>query len=408
MKVRHIPSKRSLRKKKVAAYCRVSTGRYDQEESYETQRSYYEGYIMNNEEWEFAGIYADEKSGTKAENRPGFQALVRDALDGKVDMILVKSISRFSRNVVDCDKAVKMLASHGVSIVFEKERIVSTDPSSSMILSLMAAIAQDESRSISDNVKWANRQRVKRGEYNLGNNRVLGYDSIDGKPVPNKDAVIIRDIFSLFISGLNFNQIAEEIGRRGYKGLRGKNITSRGVAYILRNEIYAGDKLLQKNPPKNFLTKRPEKNKDYESNLLIDDHEPIVSREDWITVQRMLAEKCCINAPGVSNKVTRKHALYGKVFCAECEAPFVRKTALKNTDENGKRVYHKVWKCSDREKGKHGNGCRCDIIAEETLLKEICEQMGWTDECCDAFPFERLNEIEHIEIGRDGIAVYEY
>ena len=122
----------------------------------------------------------------------------------------------------------------------------------------------------------------------------------------------------------------------------------------------------------------------------------------------MLAEKCCINTPGVSNKVTRKHALYGKVFCAECEAPFVRKTALKNTDENGKRVYHKVWKCSDREKGKHGNGCRCDIITEEILLKEICEQMGWTDECCDAFPFERLNEIEHIEIGRDGIAVYEY
>lgn len=407
MQVRHIPSKRNQRRKRVAAYCRVSTSRYDQEESYETQHSYYTDYIKANAEWDFAGVYADEKSGIKASNRPGFQSMVEDALEGKVDMILVKSISRFSRNVVDCEQSVKMLGSHGVSIYFEKEMILSTDPSSSMILSLMAAIAQDESRSISDNVKWANRERVRRGIYKQGNNRVLGYDGVNGKPVPNADAYKIQMIFRYFLVGMNFRQIAAELDRLQIKGLRNTPITARGVGYILRNEIYVGDKLLQKRSPKNFLTKQPEKHVEYESKYLKEDHEGIVTREDWESAQRILAVKTCMDKPGVSGKANVHHPLYGKIFCSECEAPFVRKTVLKKTLEDGTRIYKKVWKCSEREKGKKGNGCKNKVILEETLLKEISLQMEWEWSGIEAFPMNRMDEIEYVEVGKEGIAVYE-
>ena len=179
MKISVIQRERDQHKARVAAYCRVSTTLENQEDSYEEQVRYYTGYIQANEDWEFAGIYSDEKSGTKASNRDGFQNLIRDAIDGKVDRILVKSVSRFSRNMVECQKYVKILKGNGVDVRFEKENLDTADPSCTMMFSFLAAIAQDESRSISENVKWAYRERFKRGEYNLGNNRILGYDSVD-------------------------------------------------------------------------------------------------------------------------------------------------------------------------------------------------------------------------------------
>lgn len=188
MKITKIPRKRDQHKKRVAAYCRVSTLLEKQEESFEAQVSYYSIYIETHSEWEFAGIYSDEKSGTKAENRQGFQKLIQDALDGKVDYILVKSISRFSRNIVDCQKYVNLLKANGVYVRFEKEGLDTANASSSMVFSFLSVIAQNEAKTISDNVKWGYRQRFQRGEYNLGNNRIFGYDTIGGKLVPNKDA----------------------------------------------------------------------------------------------------------------------------------------------------------------------------------------------------------------------------
>ena len=201
MRIKHIPRDRDLHKKRVAAYCRVSTLLEEQEDSFETQVSYYTGYIEAHDDWEFAGIYSDEKSGTKAENRPGFQKLIADALNGKVDYILVKSISRFSRNIVDCQRYARQLHGNGVDVYFEKEHLDTADPSCSMMFSFLSAIAQDESRSISENVKWSYRERFRRGEYNLGNNRILGYDSVDGKLVPNKDARVVEIIYELYLEG---------------------------------------------------------------------------------------------------------------------------------------------------------------------------------------------------------------
>ena len=252
MKFTHIPRARDQHKKRVAAYCRVSTLLEEQEDSLETQMSYYGNLIEANEDWEFAGIYSDEKSGTKAENRPGFQKLIRDALSGKVDYILVKSISRFSRNIVDCQRYARMLHGNGVDVHFEKENLDTGDPSCSMMFSFLSAIAQDESRSISENVKWGYRERFKRGEYNLGNNRVLGYDSQDGKLVPNQDAKVVEIIYALYLEGKEPGTIAATLTEIGLTGKNGKQITAPGILYILGNEIYVGDMVLQKRAPKNF------------------------------------------------------------------------------------------------------------------------------------------------------------
>ena len=178
MKVHVIKSERHQReKKRVAAYCRVSTMESSQEESYETQKEYYEDF----------GIYADQGiSGTSAEKRPQFMACIEDAIGGKIDLILVKSISRFSRNIVDCQSYVAKLKSYGVEVYFEKESLSTMDPSSGMIFSLMGLIAQSESESISQNIRWAVQEHYKRGEYTIGNNKILGYSrGEDGRPVPS-------------------------------------------------------------------------------------------------------------------------------------------------------------------------------------------------------------------------------
>lgn len=179
MIIKKIMPKSSIAKKRVAAYCRVSTLREDQVESFETQRRYYTDLIESHPEWEMVKIYADRHSATKAENRPGFQEMAADAQARKLDIILCKSISRFSRNVVDCQRYTKWFQTLGVTVIFEEQDIRTDDPTSDFVLSMMAAVAQDESHSISVNVQLAYENRFARGEYNLGNNRILGYDSKD-------------------------------------------------------------------------------------------------------------------------------------------------------------------------------------------------------------------------------------
>ena len=345
MKFTRIPRKRDLHKKRVAAYCRVSTLLEEQEDSFETQVSYYKAFIEANDEWEFAGIYSDEKSGTKAENRPGFQKLVRDALDGKVDYILCKSISRFSRNIVDCQKYVKLLHGNGVDVKFEKENLDTASPSCSMMLSFLSAIAQDESRSISENVRWAYRERFKRGDY-------------------------------------------------GVRTRKGTLISHNDILYILKNETYRGDKLLQKQPPKDFLTKKPDKRAHYESYYLEGDHEAIVEPVMWDAVQEKLKQKKEIES-AVGHRGGQPHFLYGLIFCDECGAPMTRRT-LKAYDGSS----YKAWTCRERHKGRKGNGCTCRTIRETDLIAAICVQMGW-----EQVAEEKLTEIERVLVSEDGVEI---
>ena len=396
MKFTRIPRKRDLHKKRVAAYCRVSTLLEEQEDSFETQVSYYSSYIADHEDWEFAGIYSDEKSGTKAENRPGFQKLIRDALDGKVDEILCKSISRFSRNIVDAQMYAKLLHGNGVEVRFEKENLYTGDPSCSMMFSFLSAIAQDESRSISENVRWAYRERFKRGEYNMGSNRILGYDSVDGVLVPNDDAKIVRIIFQLFLEGKGLTEIAQKLNSLGMTGRSGGALTAKGILYILGNEVYTGDKMLQKRHPKNYLTKQPDKRIPYESNYLVDDHEAVIDRLTWDAVQKKLMRRQKEIENGVRYHDGRTHFFFGKVLCGECGAPMTRRTLRGYRGDK-----YKAWTCRERHKGRKGNGCMCRTIRETDLVAAICVQMGW--EQFDEGRFEA--EIEKVVVTEDSVNV---
>ena len=401
MKITHIPRKRDLHKRRVAAYCRVSTLLDNQEDSFEMQVSYYTAFIAANEEWEFAGIYSDEKSGTKADNRPGFQQMVMDALDGKVDYILVKSVSRFSRNMVDCQKYVKLLHGNGVEVRFEKENLDTADPSCSMMFSFLSTISQDESHSISENVKWAYRERFKRGEYNLGSNRVFGYDSEDGKLVPNEYADAVRRIYSLFMDGRTFTEIAAEMKAADVCGRHGAPLTVPGIIYILENEVYVGDKLLQKRAPKNFLTKQPEKNVEFESRYLENDHEPIIDRDTWDWVQGLMKTRREELENGIKYHKGRTHFLYGKVFCAGCGALMTRRTL--RCSSKGTENY-KAWTCKEHHLGRQGNGCRMRTIREDDLLAAIRDQMGYPED--GEFPVEWfLKEVDRVEVGEDTVRV---
>lgn len=395
MKITRIPRTRDLHKKRVAAYCRVSTLLEDQEESFDAQVRYYSSFIEAHEDWEFAGIYSDEKSGTKAENRQGFQKLIHDALEGKVDRIIVKSISRFSRNIVDCQRYVKLLHGNGVDVWFERENLDTADPSCSMMLSFLSAIAQDESRSISENVKWTYRERYRRGEYNLGNNRILGYDSVNGKLVPNAKADGVRAIYDLYLKGRSVEEIRRLLAGLGIVGRRGTPLSHHTILYILQNETYRGDKLLQKQAPRDFLTKKPDNSKPYESYYLKNDHEAIVEPEIWDAVQEKIKQNMSL-MEAVGHLGGRPHFLYGKLFCADCGSPMTRRTVT-----GYKGVKHKAWVCRDRYLGRKGNGCRMRIVKEADMLKEICAEMGW-----EQFDEERFcAEVKRAEICEDGVAI---
>ena len=374
MNIRIIEAKPKPTRFRVAAYARVSTKKEQQEESYETQKAYYQKKIEETPGWEFTGIYADKaKTGTKAKNRPGFQQMIADAESGKIDIILCKNVARFSRNVGICQEYVDKLNANNVTVIFEKENIRTDDPTSNFNLALLGAISQDESNSIGLNRRWAYQKRFEQGEYNIGNNRILGYDTVDGKLVPNQDAWIIREIFERYVAGESYSGISRALAQKGAKSLRGGKFTVETIRYILSNETYVGDKHLMKQPPTDYLTHQPMKLGEYKDYYLTDDHEGIVSRELWDQAQG-IKKGFKDNLKNGIMGAGEHHFLYGKVFCGECGAPFVRRT-LKT--KGG--VYRKVWNCRERQKGKNGNSCRCRFISEEDLIAEIVKTLGWEE-----------------------------
>ena len=351
---------RKAETKRVAAYARVSTLDEDQEESYETQVNYYTRRIAATEGWVFVGMYADQGiTGTSAEKRPNFMRLLDDARAGKIDLILCKSVSRFSRNYADAQKYVHELKSYHVEIRFEKDGINTFDSSADLIFSLSAAIAQEESRHISENVKWANRKLAERGIRHIGSHRTLGYAEVDGKLTPNEDAWIVKQIYEDYAAGLSPSEIINHLTETDAKRLKvEKDFDWTTLLRMLRNEIYVGDRLIQKAPPIYFLTKKPDLTEEYESKFIENDHEGIVSREIWNQVQKRLNREKQARELHVFSK-EQSHFLYGKLFCAECGMPYRRFTAPIASGT------HKVWRCTGRRKK---NGCKNHQVAEEDIL----------------------------------------
>ena len=395
MIIRKIQPKCVAAKKRVAAYCRVSTQRDEQDESFATQKKYYEGMISTHPDWELVKIYSDRHSATAAKNRPGFQEMLADAEAKKLDIVICKSISRFARNIVDCQKYTQWFSTLGITVIFEEQNIRTDDPTSGFVLSMMSAIAQDESHSISENERKSYESRFARGEYNLGNNRILGYDSEDGVLVPNKDAWIVKEVFRRFLAGESYRQIAKGLKDMGAECLHSKGgFGVETLRYMISNETYVGDKCLQKKAPVDYLTKKPDPNRKAMSNFLYNDHEAIIDRETWDKAQAILKERKELAKAGVYKTNREHHFLYGKVFCGECGAPFLRRTF------NGSTPY-KAWNCRNRQKGKGEIKCGNRFIREKQLLNQIQEELGWSDMDKEQFQKEVSRVLvfaNHIEV----------
>ena len=226
--------------RKVAAYARVSTDLEEQQTSYEMQVKYYTEHIKGNSDWEFVGVYSDEGiSGTSTAHREGFKQMIADALAGKIDLILTKSISRFARNTVDCLTTIRKLKEKGVEVQFEKDGIKTLDASGELLITIMSSLAQEESRSISENTKWGRRKRMAQGKFNMPYKIFLGYDpGPDYKPVINEEqAKIVRLIYQWYLDGLTCTQICRRLEGMGVKSPAGKDRWHTGTLYsILTNE----------------------------------------------------------------------------------------------------------------------------------------------------------------------------
>ena len=338
------------RKKRVAAYARVSTEQDAQQNSYEAQIEFYTGYIQSKPEWEFVGIYADEGiTGTSTKRREGFNRMVDDALGGKIDLILTKSISRFSRNTVDALTITRKLRAAGVAVFFEKENINSMDSNAEMIFTILCTTAQEESRSISENVRWGMQRSMEAGKINLAYSSFLGYTKgEDGLPkIVEDEAKIVREIYQLYLQGNNLYNIAEILTRKGYPTPRKRrNWSVSTVRSILTNEKYKGDARLQKTYTVDFLTKEVRVNKGERKQWYIrDSHDAIVSPETFELVQQELKRRTGRGGKFYDSPFT------GKIICGDCGAFY------------GHRVWHSnskyrqhIWLCND----KYKNGTKCN------------------------------------------------
>ncbi len=306
------PTKKNKQIKRVAAYCRVSSGSDNQLHSFEAQNTYYKKIINSTDGWCLVDVYADEGvTGTCTTKRTEFQRLIKDCRDGKVDIILTKSISRFARNLHDCIDALRELKLLNIEVRFEKENINTTNEESEMYISMLSAMAQEESISISRNMRWSYQRRMQSGEF-LSCSAPYGYNLTDGMLTVNeKEAADVRCIFKDYLSGKGAAQIANNLQAHG------GTITERGVRYILTNERYIGDALLQKKYTTDTLPYRREINHgERDQYYVTDSHESIISRSDFYAVQSLMQ---CRTTHIIK---TEKSVFSRMIVCGNCKATF--------------------------------------------------------------------------------------
>ena len=276
--------KLSEKKMKVAAYCRVSTELEEQDSSYEAQVEYYTSKISENENWKNAGIYADDgKSGTNTKKRADFNAMIQDALAGKIDMILTKSVSRFARNTVDSLVTIRKLKEKNVAVVFEKEGINTLEGTGEILITILSSLAQEESRNISENIRWGVVRKFEKGKVIVNCTKFMGYTkNEDGDLViVPEEAEIVKLIFRLYLEGYSTGKIAKHLEEQGIKTATGQDKWhSTVIDKMLRNEKYMGDALLQKTYTVDFMTKKKVKNTGLVPQYYVeDDHEAIIPKE---------------------------------------------------------------------------------------------------------------------------------
>jgi site-specific DNA recombinase len=355
---------KSVSIQKVAAYARVSTDQDDQLNSYASQIKEFTQRINENKLWEFAGMYADEGiSGTRKANRPEFLKMIEDAKAKKIDLILTKSISRFARNTVECLSIIRELRAIGVEIFFEKENLYSSDSKVDFMLTIFSSIAQEESRNISENIKWGYRKRFKDGKVYVNTKRFLGYDKDEnGKLIIDKEeAETIKMIFNLFIAGESITAIANYLTEQNRKNGRGVvNWSAPNIDGILQNEKYCGDAILQKHVVVDYLTHRSVKNNGIVPKYYVsDNHEGIVSKAVFEAVQHMRKNRQTAKA---NSKYGNQYPLSGLVRCGECGRVLNRHYF--NYKQGSQRI---VLSCKNTRKNKME--CSGKPVDYDTLLE---------------------------------------
>ena len=346
------------KKRRVAAYARVSTDHEEQLTSYEAQVDYYTNYIQGRNDWIFAGVYTDEGiTGTNTKRREGFKSMVADALAGKFDLIVTKSVSSFARNTVDSLTTIRQLKENSIEVYFEKENIWTFDGKGELLLTIMSSLAQEESRSISENCTWGQRKRFSDGKVTVPFARFLGYDrGADGNLVLNEnEAVIVLRIYSMYLQGMTPHGIAARLTEDGVKSPGGKDKWNQGaVKSILTNEKYKGDALLQKSYMVDFLTQKKKVNEGEIPQYYVEgNHEAIVSPEVYDMVQREMESRC------KNKRHSGVHMFSGKIRCGSWYGSKV----WHSTDK-----YRKViWQCNHKFSREHR--CTTPHLTDEDVQR---------------------------------------
>ena len=368
-------------KKRVAAYCRVSTDKDDQANSFESQQRYFRQYIERNPDWELYAIFADEGiSGTNTKKRKEFNRMIACAKNGDFDLIITKEISRFARNTLDSIFYTRDLKKHGVGVIFLNDNINTLDGDAELRLAIMSSIAQEESRKTSERVKWGQKRQMEQGV--VFGRSMLGYDVKDGKMTINEDgAKIVRLIFHKFVDeGKGTHVIARELREEGINPMRVKEWSNTVILRVIRNEKYCGDLVQKKTYTPDFLSHEKKYNRGQEEFVILKDHhEPIISRELFDKANRILDAKS-LSQEGRA-KHSNRYPFSGKIKCGRCGASYV---ARYRTRKDGSR--YKAWRCF--ESAKHGSphidqsgnqvGCSGTSIRNEEAIRImylVCKQL---------------------------------
>lgn len=355
----HLPST-SAEKRRVAGYARVSTDSDEQFTSYEAQVDYYTNFIQSKPEWMFIRVYTDEGiSGTNTKKREGFKEMVADALAGKFDLIVTKSVSRFARNTVDSLVTIRKLKENGVECYFEKEGIYSFDGKGELLITIMSSLAQEESRSISENVTWGQRKRFSDGKVQMPYKRFLGYEKGEnGRPViVEKEAAVVRLIYRLYLDGKTAAGICKHLEQMNIPSPGGSNKWSKTTVYsILTNEKYKGDALLQKKFTVDFLQKKMKTNEGEVPQYYVEgSHPAIIVPEEWDQVQVEIARR-----KQLGRAYSGKSVLSSKLVCADCGGYYGSK--VWHSTDRYRRV---IWQCND----KFEKDCGTPVLDTETIQK---------------------------------------
>ncbi len=359
-------------KRRVAAYARVSTDSEEQQTSYAAQVSYYTEYIKKRPDWEFVSVYTDEGiSATNTKHRDGFNTMIADALAGKIDLIVTKSVSRFARNTVDSLTTVRKLKEKGVEVYFEKEQIYTLDSKGELLITLMSSLAQEESRSISENVTWGQRKRMADGKVSIPYGRFLGYrKGEDGLPeVVPEEAEVVRLIYRSFMEGLTSGKIAQMLMEKNITAPGGKEKWhSSTIESILTNEKYKGSALLQKKFTVDFLTKRVKINEGEVPQYFVEhSHPPIIAPEEFELVQAEISRRKAIGKVYSSSNI-----FSAKLVCSCCGGFFGSK--VWHSTSKYRRV---IWQCN--HKFSNGEKCETPHLYEDAVKEkfiEVCNRIA--------------------------------